>query len=85
MASQRKAALLLALGICASIVLAVNAQVEPGTASFEAHATGLAVEGHGEVEDTASEDLELATLWKKAVKLGKCIYMRKLVECSHNK
>jgi hypothetical protein len=66
--------LLLAVGMPA--LLAVNAQnpeVQP------------IVDGQlGGVQDTvddASMDIE-AALWKKAVKQGKCIYGKKLVDCT---
>lgn len=74
--------LLLLLGVAASVVLAENVTVTPAA---DVAAQPVAPSQLGEVQGTAQEDdnLEVAALWKKAVKLGKCIdYKKRLVECT---
>lgn len=75
-----KVAVLLLLGVCAAI--AAHAQVTVDQAGVEMQPAKVGDEAvHAEVETTQDEDLDLATLWKKAVKTGKCVYMHKIVDC----
>lgn len=80
MASKQKHApplLLLSLA-CVSLLLSVTAQQQtvPSGTVLDSD-IGQVQEGMQSEE----EGLELETLWKKAVKLGKCIFMKKLIDC----
>jgi hypothetical protein len=91
MRARRLNVLLLLLGVAATSAfaseappLADAAKTPAASAAAVVAAAETAVDQVGDVQDTVQPDdsLDITVLWKKAVKLGKCNYMKKLVDCT---
>jgi hypothetical protein len=90
MRARRLNALLLLLGVAAAAALAsegpplADAVKSPASSAAAVVAAAETAVEVGDVQDTAQPDdnLDITVLWKKAVKLGKCLYMKKLVACT---
>jgi hypothetical protein len=92
MGARRLDVLLLLLGVAATVALASEAPPLTGAAKSPAASAAAVVAAAetavdlqvGDVQHTVQPDdsLDIAVLRKKAVKLGKCIYRKKLVDCT---